>query len=147
MSGAFTPLGAEFALDYLSGSMSTTLVVGASSRSVYIMLLTATPTNLSEMSTYVEVSATGYARQAVTWGAATLNSAGVYQISNTNSLLFGPFTAVGGLGPQATMCALVTVETGVGGQPLMLWTLDTPGSAPQNASLEIAAGTLTMSLA
>lgn len=147
MSGAFTPTGAQYALDYLSGTMDTTLIGGASARSVYLMLLTATPSNLSSLATYPEVSAAGYARQSVTWGAAAVNASGSYQIANTAAILYGPFTGSSGIGPAATMCALVTVSTGTSGLPLMLWTLDSPGNAAQGASLQIPIGSLTMSLA
>lgn len=147
MSGSLTPVGAQYALDYVCGTMDTTLIGGATARSVYLMLLTATPSNTSNMSTFTEVSATGYARQSVSWSAAALNGAGIYQLSNTSAILFGPFTGVAGLGPSATMCALVTVSTGTAGVPLMLWTLDSPGTAAQNSSLQFAIGTLTLTLA
>lgn len=147
MAGNFTPVGAGFALDYLTGTMDTTLVVGAPARSTYLMLLTATPSNPSSMGTFTEVSAAGYARQPVSWTAAALNASSVYQVSNSTSILFGPFTGAAGIGPAATMCALVTVSSGTAGQPLMLWTLDTPGAAAQNASLQLATGALVMTLA
>lgn len=147
MSGNFTPIGAQYCLDYLGGTMDTTLIVGATARSVYLMLLTATPANPSQLTTYTEVSATGYARQLCTFSAAALNSSGVYQVSNSTGILFGPFTGALGIGPAATMCALVTTSTGTSGIPLMLWTLDTVGAAAQNTSLQLAAGALTMSLA
>jgi hypothetical protein len=147
MSGNFTPVGAQLALDYLSGTMDTTLIVGAIARSTYLMLLTATPSNASSLATYPEVSAAGYARQTVSWGAAALNGASVYQIANSTAVLWGPFTGASGIGPAATMCALVTVSTGTSGTPLMLWTLDTPGSAPQNSSLQLPVGALTMTVA
>lgn len=147
MSGNFTSVGAEYVLDYLTGSMDTTLVVGASSRSTYLMLLTAAPSNTSSLATYTEVSATGYSRQTVTWGAATVNSGGQYQVANSAAVLFGPFTGTSGLGLPATMCALVTVSSGTSGLPLMLWTLDTPGTATQNSSLQLPIGSLIMTLA
>lgn len=146
MSGNFTPIGAAYCLDYLGGSMATTLVVGAPARTVYLMLLTASPSDPSSLPTYTEVSAAGYARQTATFAAAALSS-GTYQIANSSPILFGPFTGSLGIGPAATMCALVTVSTGTSGTPLMLWTLDTPGSAAQNDSLQLAANALTMSLA
>lgn len=146
MSGSFTPIGAEYCLDYLGGSMATTLVVGAPARTVYLMLLTAAPSNPSLLTTYSEVSATGYARQSVAFSAAAL-SGGTYQIANSSPVIFGPFTGALGIGPPATMCALVTVSTGTSGTPLMLWTLDTVGAAAQNTSLQLAASALTMSLA
>jgi hypothetical protein len=111
------------------------------------MLLTALPSNTASLATYPEVSATGYARQLVAWGAAALNGSGVYQVANSSPALYGPFTGASGIGPAATMCALVTVSTGTSGLPLMLWTLDAPGNAAQNASLQIATGALTMTLA
>lgn len=147
MSGNLSPVGAQYALDYVSGTMDTTLIGGATPRNVYLMLLTATPSNPSSMATFSEVSATGYARQLVSWGAAALNGASIYQIANSAPILYGPFTGAGGLGPAATMCALVTVSTGTGGVPLMLWTLDSPGTAAQNSSLQINTGAMTMTLA
>lgn len=147
MSGSFTPVGAQYALDYLSGTMDTTLVVGATSRSTYLMLLTAAPSDPSNLATYTEVSATGYARQTAVFGAAALNGSSVYQVANSSPVLWGPFTGASGIGPPATMCALVTVSTGTSGLPLMLWTLDTVGAAAQNTTLQLATGTLTMTLA
>lgn len=147
VSGNVTPVGCQFALDYLSGTMTTTLVPGASARSTYLMLLTAAPSNPSSMATYSEVAAAGYARQSVTWSAAVVGPASEYQVSNSASVLFGPFTGSSGIGPPATMCALVTVLTGISGTPLMLWTLDSAGNAAQNASLQFAAGALIMALA
>lgn len=147
MSGNVTPVGCQYALDYLSGTMTTTLVPGATARSTYLMLLTANPANPSSMATYAEVSAAGYARQSVTWSAAGIGSSGEFEVSNSASILFGPFTGTGGIGLPATMCALVTVLTGISGLPLMLWTLDAVGNAAQNGSLQIATGALSMTLA
>lgn len=145
MAGQFTPAGSQRALDYLSGTLSTSLG-GASAFSTYLMLVTATPSNLASLSTYAEVAATGYARQPVSWSAAAVGGSGAYQISNSTSILFGPFTGAAGIGAAAVGCALVTSLTGLSGTPLMYWTLDSPGSASQNASLQIAIGALVMGL-
>ena len=53
------------------------------------MLVTAQPSNLSSLPTYPEVAATGYARQPVSWTAASVNSSGAYQLSNSAAILFG----------------------------------------------------------
>jgi hypothetical protein len=145
MSGQFTPVGSQRCLDYLSGTLSTSLVT-ATGFSTYLMLVTAAPSNMASLSTYPEVSAAGYARQPVSWSAAALNASSVYQISNSTAVLFGPFTGSAGIGAAAVGCALVTALTGVSGTPLMYWTFDTPGSASQNASLQIAIGALVMGL-
>lgn len=145
MSGQFTPVGAQRCLDYLSGTLSTSLVT-ASGFSTYLMLVTATPSSLASLATYQEVAAAGYARQPLSWSAAALNASGTYQISNAAALLFGPFTGSAGIGAAAVGCALVTSLTGLSGTPLMFWTFDTPGSAGQNASLQIAIGALVMGL-
>ena len=145
MAGQFTPTGAQRCLDYLSGTLDTSLG-GASAFSTYLMLVTATPSSLSSLATYPEVAAAGYSRQPVSWSAAALNSSSVYQIFNSTAVLFGPFTATAGIGAAAVGCALVTSLTGLSGTPLMYWALDTPGSASQNASLQIAIGALVMGL-
>lgn len=146
MAGALTPLASERALDYISGNMATTLG-GATAFSTYLLLTTATPSNLASLATYPEVAAVGYARQPVTWSAAALNSSLAYQVATATALLYGPFTAVAGIGAAAVGCALVTTLTGVGGTPLMYWTFDAPGTAAQNSSLNIPIGALVMGLA
>jgi len=145
MAGQFTPVGSQYALDYLSGTLDTNLA-GGTAFSTYLMLVTAPPSNLSSLATYPEVAAAGYARQPVSWTAASVNSSGAYQLSNSTSILFGPFTAASGIGAAATGCALVTTLTGIIGKPLMYWTFSTPGSAGQNASLQLPIGALTMAL-
>lgn len=145
MAGSFTPTGDQYALNYLSGALSTALG-GASSFSVYLMLVTAAPTNLASLATYPEVAAAGYARQPVTFGAATLNSSSVYQIANSTALVFGPFTGSSGIGAAAVGGALVTSSTGTSGLPLMYWTFDSPGTAAQSSSLQIPIGALVMGL-
>lgn len=143
MSGDFTPTGSQYVLNYLSGNMATALG-GAAAFSVYLMLTTATPSNLASLATYAEVAATGYARQPITFGAAALNSSGVYQVSNSTALVFGPFTGSAGIGAAAVGAALVTASTGVSGPVLMYWTLDVAGAAAQNASLQVPIGSLVM---
>lgn len=128
MAGALTPNGSQRCLDYMSGTLSTALG-GATAFSVYLLLTTATPSNLASLATYPEVTATGYARQPVTFGAAALNSSSVYQVANSTALVFGPFTASSGLGAAAVGAALVTSSSGTSGVPLMYWTLDAPGTA------------------
>lgn len=145
MAGSFTPIGDQYALNYLSGSLSTALG-GAASFSVYLMLVTATPSNLASLATYPEVAAAGYARQPITFGAAALNSSSVYQVANSTALVFGPFTGVSGIGAAAVGGALVTTSTGIGGSVLMYWTFDSPGTAAQSSSLQLPIGALVMGL-
>jgi hypothetical protein len=146
VAGSFTPVGDQYALNYLSGALSTALG-GASSFSVYLMLVTATPSNLASLPTYPEVAAAGYARQPITFGAAALNgSTGTYQISNSTASVFGPFTGSAGIGAAAVGGALVTTSTGTSGLPLMYWTFDSPGTAAQSSSLSVPIGALVMGL-
>lgn len=145
MAGQFTPIGCAYALNYLAGTLDTSLA-GGTAFPVYLMLLTAPPTDLSSLATYPEVAATGYARQPVAWTSASVNSSGAYQVSNSASILFGPFTAASGIGADATGCALVTTLTGIAGTPLMYWSFSSPGAAGQNASLQLPIGALTMAL-
>lgn len=145
MAGSFAPAGDQYALNYLSGTLSTALG-GAAAFSVYLLLTTATPTNLASLATYPEVSAAGYARQPVTFGPAALNSSSTYQVANSTALVYGPFTGSAGIGAAAVGGALVTTSTGTGGLALMYWTFDAPGTAAQSSSLQIPIGALVMGL-
>lgn len=145
MAGSFTPNAAQRALDYISGNMATALG-GAAAFSTYLLLTTAAPSNLASLATYPEVAATGYARQPVTWAASALGTS-TYQTSNSTALVYGPFTGTSGIGAAAVGAALVTTLTGTGGVPLMYWTLDSPGTAAQNSSLQVPIGALVMGVA
>lgn len=105
MSGGLTGPAAVAALNYLTGR---SLDLGIAPQTMQLLLLTAPPVADPGPDNISEVSATGYARQNVTWSAATTPTPGQpSSIVNSSSVLFGPFTAVGGLGFPATHCALL----------------------------------------
>lgn len=143
MSGVITSTAARAALDYMTGKQ---LDLGTAPQTMQLALLTAAPPNDPTVAQLNEVSSTGYARQNVSWSAASTATPGLpSSISNSANLLYGPFTDVSGLGYPATHCALIGA---VSGTPtvLMTWQFDTPGQANQNESLQISAGSLSMTL-
>jgi hypothetical protein len=122
--------------------------------SLYFALLTALPMVDPSHINYdptpsqvaaLEVVATGYSRQAVTWGGVTQGTSGAlaYQ-SNSTSLVFGPFTGTGGLAATG-YGALMTAASGTTGKVHSLWDFSaTLVSAPQGESLEIPPGTFIL---
>lgn len=145
MSGGLTGIGAMAALNYLTGRA---LDLGTAPQTMQLALLTAPPPVNPAVSALSEVAATGYARQNVAWSsAADPVPEQPSVISNSANILYGPFTAVGGLGFPATHCALLGTDSALGSvQVLMTWQFDTPGTAAQNESLQISAGSLVMTL-
>ncbi|WP_188279318.1 hypothetical protein [Streptomyces sp. CBMA29] len=110
----------------------------------YLMLLNQTITDAqTSMGTVaaMEVSGTGYARQQVLWSAASTRA-----IANSDALSFGPFADASGLSAPVVSACLVTTLTGNLGLVLMNWTLTSPITTVQNQALQIAAGSLSMSL-
>lgn len=116
----------------------------------YIMLLTADPSLTAanptdpQLSELTELSATGYSRQAVTWSAATSPTNGTSQIQNSATVTFGPFTSATGSGTSTTFGAFVNVASGTTGEVIATWAWDSPVLAPQNQSITIQAGNLTL---
>jgi hypothetical protein len=145
MPGQINDVGAKAALDYLCG---ISLDLGSTAtRTTYLALLTVAPTDSTTMATMTEVAATGYARQPVSWTAAALTGGTLPAVvSNSAQIVFGPFTASGGIGTPATYGALVTTATGTTGQIITTWQFDAPGNAAQNASLIVAPAALSLSL-
>ncbi|MET9119944.1 hypothetical protein [Streptomyces sp. NPDC004528] len=133
-----------------NGSWLSGLINGRTDRPAtsYLALLTGDPgrqTGLPDMAT-LEVAATGYARQAVTWNLATSPGGGGSGTSNSAPVFFGPFTASGGLGAVVTHIALVTVPSGTAGAVPAVWQLDAPVSAGQNENLALNFGDLAVGL-
>lgn len=138
MAGEFSDSGALSALEAVAGK--TTL----SSTTTYLALLTAAPTDADGIADLTEYDATGYSRQAVTWGDAALNGSNVPEIANSAAITFGPFTA--GTGSTISHCALVTAASGTSGVVRMHWSLDTSRTPGSNDSLQFAIAALKMTL-
>jgi hypothetical protein len=139
---AFTDNEAGFVLDFVTGRVTPhhTAV-----RTLYLGLLTAAPTGTNPtLASLTEVIATGYARQAVTWAAPT-TTAGVTTTANSANVLFGPFTAIGGL-PACTYAFLCTVVSGTAGEVQEIFQLPSALTALQGESAQAAIGALTLNL-
>lgn len=138
MAGELSTVGSQKALDAILGT--TTL----SSRTMYIALLTAAPTDATTMSTMTELTTpgtNGYDREICAWDAAT--SADPPVADNTSLITFGPFTSDLG---NVTHLALVSAATGTAGDLVAYWTADVAKDPANGDSITIAAGALTMSL-
>ncbi|MGW3153722.1 phage tail fiber protein [Streptomyces sp. NPDC001089] len=151
--------GAVSALDFLDGRVTAleaewqakTAAGDPQPKTTYLMLLTAVVTDSqTDMATLVgiEAAGTGYARQPVPWGAAATSTR---TASTTDLIQFGPFPDATGLAAPITGAALVTRMTSSAGQPngiaLMAWNLASPITTAQNQALQLAAGSLSMTLA
>lgn len=132
MPGQPSTVGANNMLDGMSGRATQT------ARTTYIALLTAAPTDTTTNSTMTELSATGYSRQAVTWGAPTGDPSST---ANTNALTFGPFSTDPA---NVTHLALVSSASGTTGDFIWYWTADVAKDAGIGDSITIAIGGLTM---
>ena len=87
MAGEFSTEGAALALDALTGRTTLT------SRTMYLVLLTAAPTDATTMATMTELTTpgtNGYDREICAWDAATGDPSSA---DNTSLITFGPFTA------------------------------------------------------
>lgn len=134
--GHSTAMAAEWARKTAAGDSNPT--------ATYLMLLNQAVTDSqTAMATVapMEVSGTGYARQQVLWSAAASRS-----IANSDPITFGPFADATGLSAAVVSACLVTTLTGNLGLVLMNWTLTSPITTVQNQSLQIAAGSLSMTL-
>lgn len=132
MPGSPSLVGYGFACDAITGRVTLT------ARAVYLALLTAAPTSTSTLATMVELVASGYTRQAVSWSAP----AGSPRVtSNSNNLTFGPFLADP---PPVTHCALVSSQTGTSGDFMWSWTAASVIDAIVNDTITVAVGALTM---
>lgn len=138
MAGELHDTGSLLALEALTGHSST------SASTTYLMLLTSPPSDSSTLAGLSEYVATGYSRQAVTWGSAALNTSGIPQIANSGTITFGPFTTVSG--STISYCALVTVGSGTSGDIRCWWTLDVSRTPAVNDSVQFAANSLKITL-
>jgi hypothetical protein len=121
----------------------------------YLMLLTVDPDvaagggpfydpTLAELT---ELSATGYARQAVTWVAAAEGSYSTEAV-NSADINFGPFTGSTGSGADPIIfAALTTAASGTTGDVLWTWPTGGPLSVAQNVPILCPAGSLVADLA
>lgn len=147
MSGNFTDTTDRALLNYVTG---TPLGGWTPPATTYLMLLTSNPSSVAAIPTdptiaeLPEMVATGYSRKAVTWASSTTPSGGISQIANNAVVTFGPFTDVAGSGNPATHGALVDVASGTVGKVISVWQWDTPVVAPQNQSITIPVGNLTI---
>lgn len=101
----YSRLGGGYALDIVTGRAA-----GPGARTTYLALYTVSPNDASTMASIapgVEVTMTGYARQAITWTAPT--SATPPETHNSGVLTFGPFT-----GAMQTVVAHGVVSTSSG---------------------------------
>lgn len=159
-NGFIAVQGAVSALDYLTGrvtGLETEWAAKAQAgdpqpKTTYLMLLTqvvsdAQAADIAALAS-TEASGTGYARQPVPWGPA---SAETRTAATTDLIQFGPFPDASGLAAPVTGAALVTRMTTSSAQPaglcLMAWNLEAAITTQQNQALQIAAGSLTMTLA
>lgn len=148
MAGNFTDTTDRAILNWVTG---TSLGGWTPPTTAYVMLLTADPSTTAvlphdpQLSELTELAATGYARQTVSWAAASSPTpGGSSQIQNSNLLTFGPFTGATGSGTATTFGALVNVASGTAGEVIAVWQWDVPVVAPQNQSITIPIGSLTM---
>lgn len=134
--GHSTAMSAEWARKTAAGDSAPT--------ATYLMLCNAAiADSQTAMATVapMEVSGTGYARQQVLWSAAASRA-----IANSDPVTFGPFADPTGLSAAVVSACLVTTLTGNLGLVLMNWTLTAPITTVQNQALQIAAGSLTMTI-
>jgi hypothetical protein len=158
-NGFIAAQGAASALDFLNGRATAleaewqakTAAGDPQPKVTYLMLLTQVVTDAqTDMTTLVgiEAAGTGYARQPIPWGVA---SSSTRTATNTDLVQFGPFSDPTGLAAPVTGAALVTRMTSSAGQPtglcLMAWNLGSAITTQQNQALQLAAGSLTMTLA
>lgn len=143
IQGQLTKRGAALALDYITGRAFQKV----SAHSTYLMLMTATMANDAftvANAAAVEVSSTGYSRQAVTWGVPAIPSDGSSSsitAFNSAAVNFGPFTALGGMSVPAVAACLVQVSTGTTGDTIAYWELEAPALAAQGETLTAVVNT------
>jgi hypothetical protein len=131
MANNLSDTGEARALDWLN-------VVGTPTRPtspLQVALFTTAP-NIETGSGGTEVSAGGYARQNVTFGAASAGAA-----SNSGAVTFGPATASWG-----TVVAAGIYDSA--GTPVLLWSgnLSASKTIDTDDSLQFATGQITVSL-
>lgn len=139
MSGSPAAWGSKAAIDAWTGRA----VPIATTRTTYLALLTAAPTQATTLATMSEVTTAGYARQPVTWTAPAIPGGGVnYQSMNSALVSFGPFTA--SMLFDAVYAALVSAASGTTGDFIFAFLLDTPENAAINETIQIPASQLIL---
>ena len=134
MAGEASSVGAGLALDAMSGRATV------SSRTTYLALLTAAPSDSTTLASMTELSATGYSRQSVTWSAP---SGDPRVTSNSGAITFGPVSTDPA---NVTHAALVSAASGTTGDFIYFWTLDTARDGISGDSFQVANGALVMQL-
>jgi hypothetical protein len=110
--------------------------------SVYLALLTATPTDTNlTMAAVTEYGATGYARQVIAFSAATAAQPSV--IANSGTITFGPFTA--GTGAVVTHAAVCDASSGTTANIIATVALTASRTPATGDSLQAAAASFTFS--
>jgi len=138
MAGSATTVGAAAALDFFTGRA----LAWDEPQEFYLALLTSSVPDNVGLSSIPEVTTAGYARQAVTWSAATVAKPSV--AGNAAVVTFGPVSE--DMTSPATHVALVTASAGTVGDVLYVWALDTTQQAVNGQALQIAVNKLTLSL-
>lgn len=134
MTGEASTVGAGIGLDAITGRATQT------ARTVYLVLLSAAPTDATTLATMSEISGTGYARQAVTFSAP---SGDPQETHNTGTLTFGPFS----FDPaNVTHLALVSASSGTTGDFLYWWAATSARDAASGDSIQVAASALSATL-
>lgn len=139
MAGELTTLGARVALDYIAGKA---LDLGTATFTTYLALCTATIGDDTLMTALPEVTTTGYARTAITWGSATTANPPV--ISNSALVTFPAVTV--DMTQPIVSAALVSSASGPSGNYLMWWGVSPTLLLLTGQQLQISIGALSMSL-
>lgn len=146
ITGQLTKRGAALSLDYITGRAFQK----TATHTTYLMLLTSTMNDDAFTVTQaaaVEVTTTGYARQAVVWATPAIPSgSSAMTASNSSQVTFGPFTGTGGMAVPAVAAVLVQNISGTAGDALMYWELDAPVLAGQGEQLVAVVSGLTISV-
>lgn len=104
----------------------------------YLALLTADPTGVTTIAGLAECTDSGYARQQVTFSAATAGPPA--QMVNSTLIQFGAFTV--NMSQPCQWLALVSVSSGTTGLLLNTWTLNAPQQVLATQFVDIAPGVL-----
>lgn len=136
--GKSTALDSEWATKVATGDLFP--------KATYLMLLATYPvdanTTMAALAP-VEVTGSGYARQAVPWAPV---NAGTRSVANLDIVVFGPFGDPAGLGQPVAGAALVTRLVGAQGLCLMAWQLSPTVTTLQNQTLMVPLGSISMAL-
>lgn len=139
MAGELAPNGSDRALDAVTGRATVT------SRTTYLVLLTAAPSDTTTMSTMSELTTpgtNGYSRQVVTWSTPA-DASGTRRTQNVGVVGFGPFSSDLS---NVTHLALVSASTGTAGDFLAFWAADAARDPASGDSIDVADGALYITL-